>query len=148
MLKPHEAKKMAQTISKLGRTIVEKIIIGTSDQITNDEVTDHVTRSSIRDGNVEVEEILHCYILQCGHLGRATSISGTCDICGLGACSNCLTQCGDCNLQVCRLCSKVYNDGRGEQILCISCYEDAKMKNNIIKVSKAALSLFIRTKED
>lgn len=145
MLQPHEIQNLIRVMNQLGRTTTEMINI--SDEINDGELIDRETRSVIRDGVVEVEEVSYSRMLDCGHIASASSIAATCDVCGRRVCSECCSICAKCNLLVCRYCYRIYVGEEGEETLCTACHWDVKRKDTVIRASKGIFRFFVKTKE-
>ncbi len=143
MLQPHEIRNLIRAISQLGRTTRETIHLD-SGEIDDGEFVDTEVISTIQEGGIEINEKLYSRLLDCGHIGQASSIAGECDLCHGWPCSECFFSCDRCRRSVCRHCARVLVDDDGEGIFCTSCYMDVKARRIAINASKTIFRFFVR----
>ncbi len=143
MLQPHEIRNLIRAISQLGRTTRETIHLD-SGAIDDGEFVDNEVVSTIREGGIDIRETSYSRLLDCGHIGQASSIAGECDLCQRRACDACFFSCARCRRSVCRYCARVHVDDDGEAIFCTSCYMDVKARRTAINASEAIFRFFVR----
>ena len=143
MNQPSEILKIIRMINQLGRTTRETIHLD-SGEIDDGELVDREVTSTIQEGGIEINETLHSRLLDCGHIGQASSIAGECDLCQRRVCEACFFSCDRCRRSVCRYCARVHVDDDGEGIFCTSCYMDVKARRTAINASKAIFRFFVR----
>jgi len=146
-LRPNEFRNLLRFISQLGRETTERTNRD-SVEIDDGEYIDRATISQIRpDGIVEIRETTFQRVLDCGHTGPASSIAVVCDLCQAKVCEFCASICR-CNLQICRYCSKIYQDEEGsEKVLCNSCYTAEKRRKAALKAGKAIFGFFVKRED-
>ena len=141
-MQEHLIQNLLRTFDRLGRTTRNTVVIEDIEQ-ANGEMTDKETRSLVINGNVEITEITHNRVLDCGHIASATSIHAECDFCHRLVCEKCLFVCATCHLHACHHCCKTYSDNGVEKILCTTCHWYTTRKDKASKVFR----FFVKPKE-
>jgi hypothetical protein len=146
-LRGNEISNLFRNIDQFGRK-VSRITIIDGNEIKDGEYVDLQTISIVRGGLVEIHDASFQRVLDCGHIGSASSIAALCS-CGNLVCEACSSVCAHCNLLFCRSCSKVYEDEEGhEMVLCNSCYSAEKRKRAALKAGRTVLNFFVKREED
>ena len=143
MLKGHDKRNAVRNLLGLDRTTREGTLFNT-EELGDGEFFDSETRASMSDGGIEINNISHVYILNCGCIANSSSAVVVCDICGRRICQDCVQICSHCNLRGCRYCVKLYQIDGDKFSLCEEGYSSQKRSERIRKVSSGILNFFTK----
>ncbi len=142
-MQDNEIQNLLRIMNRIGKTTRHMVVIEDT-ELANGEMIDKEIRSSVINGNVEINDITHNRVLGCGHIASSSSVVALCDICRRMVCQSCIFLCDKCHVYVCNHCSKVYTYKDEKKVLCTMCHWDTKRKDNLGKV----FGFFVKTKEE
>ncbi len=116
-----------------------------TEELGDGEFFDSETRASMRDGGIEINNISHVYLLDCGCVSSFKNVVASCDICGRRAvCKDCVEICSECNLRCCRYCIQIHQIDGHKVALCEECNSLQKRSERIQKVACGILNFFTK----
>ncbi|MFC1716286.1 hypothetical protein ACFL6S_21615 [Candidatus Poribacteria bacterium] len=144
MLNGRDFSNLQELLAEMGRTNV-KIVRIDAPGIGNADFLDTEEISVVRNGVVETRMTEHARLLDCGHLGKISSLVAVCDLCARLCCEECLAQCQECGFLTCRYCRRRRpGSGGHERILCAPCSSRENRRRAARTVSRTIAGFFVR----